>query len=376
MKIQNCCSPLESSRQEAMRLVMEDFFIQFVDNQDCIQAIVNFHNRNKHLCLLRCTCGNVDLPTCVRDRSVVCQKCNKVWWLTATTVFSRARDLRPYMATIKLMEIGIKVLSRDLVEMFGIALSTAFVIVKKITVVIAEYMKDNFLQVSSKDLTSVYCKRSIATEKFSHPASEVDAFDHQRDFVVEGVKAAQIGSSIDEPNSAKRAGTYAQSILQNLDPVATTIYEALSNEEILFDALAVKTNLPAQKINSQLTILELEGLVDCLSGNFIRRRHTELDEPISTVSSRSVLDTTILQGDHSVVVQSLSAHIKDFHQGSSRKYIQLYAADFWCLMDRERWGNGALLTACLRSKSVAWREILAYVSPVYIKLFPASASVA
>ncbi|MBX9671296.1 MAG: hypothetical protein K2X93_27150 [Candidatus Obscuribacterales bacterium] len=335
-----------TKRQKIIGSVMKDFFARYKDNSDCIGAIVRFHNLNRGLGLLRCACGNDDLPAFVRSRSVICSSCRKIWWITARTAFKNARDLRPYLAAIRLMEKRINVKPKDLVELFGIALSTAFVVIKKVEVVIAGYMKEGFLVASSRAFLSTIGKRSVATEKFSYPISEENAFDGQR----------VLAPTARDPAARTQQ---VQAILEDLSPQATTIYDALGTTEIHFETLARSTNLPISIINSQITLLELEGLIEYAHGDHIRRK-AQLSDAIAD------------EKQHPGAVGSVVALIRDHHHRISRKYIQLYAAFNWCINDGDRWGEDALLKAFLGSKATPWKKLRAYVSAASIKLLPDS----
>jgi hypothetical protein len=127
--------------------------------------------------------------------------------------------------------------------------------------------------------------------------------------------------------------------------------------------------MSANELSAALTMLQLIGLVTSLPGEqFIR-------SPDKQSKARSnMMDQSSVRSQHSAEIKTIIDEFIEFirvdYHGISRKYVQSYLGSFWCCRDRTRWTAGELLKACLRFRRMSTKEILAYVSPIIVKLLP------
>lgn len=249
-----------ASKHETVVLALwHKFNSEFPTEEDCVEALyTKFADQT-----VKCSSCQSDITQRNYGARIgKCQVCQKKNWFTAGTFFHRIRRAKPWLAAIWLLERGITVSAGLLHRLADIATSTAWLILKKLHLVINTELQNApqaVLEPSASFLPAI-CKRSSETPALSHPVSEQVAIE-------------------------RREGK----------PACTTASHA--------------SDLVA-------------------SINFIREH---------------------------------------FH-GASRKYLQFFLAAYWCKTDRETWSRWSLLKACRRFRKISLEEIIAFSSPLLLKL--------
>ncbi|MBX9671677.1 MAG: hypothetical protein K2X93_29075 [Candidatus Obscuribacterales bacterium] len=322
---------------------------------DAIQKLVNLHQR--HGKLFRCRCGNTQLPKQLRVRITKCGVCRRNWRITAGTIFHRVRKLFPYVIAIHLKQSGISFVADELVSVTDVSYSTASLIIKKLSMVIFGEMNDEFQEFSSVSFLPVYSRRSRATPSYSHPRAEEGEFWQEGSGEID-----DDDDGVDETHDdASEEVSEVSSVAASLPADEAFVYDQISDERISFNTLLDRTNLKSDKLSLLLINLQLDfQLIDHLDGELYRRRAVIEEKPKPKQKVHEQL----------AAIESFKDYVKSIHQGISRKYAQLYAADCWCAMDQDRWDNDALFIACIRSEPKSRRDIVDFVSPVTIKLPP------
>ncbi|MBX9667984.1 MAG: transposase, partial [Candidatus Obscuribacterales bacterium] len=132
--------------------------------------------------------------------------------------------------------------------------------------------------------------------------------------------------------------------------------------------LLARTRLSTQDLSLSVISLQLVGLIAPAAGERYRRLEADvgpIERPSTT--NESADSKTVVKVDE---IESFKTYIIGLHGGISRKYSQLYAANYWCAMDQQRWGDGALMLACLRSEAKTREDILEFNSPGIIRVLP------
>lgn len=284
--------------------------------------------------------------------------------MTAGTFFERIRSSRPWLLAIRLIGEGIHFNAADLHRLAGVAPSTANQILKKIAVVIDSSVQSEAeaVAVPSALYLAVICKRSLETPANEHPISEQAEMEKRCSDGDEGARSvAQSGSA-----SVAMAGIAPNSSLGGPEQA---LYALLSVQPIHFEDLCEQLNLSAGMVSSMLISMELEGLIEQLPGDrYIR------SIPYAIASCKqATAQASSIQGMTNETLKRVAVSvefIRDDFRGISRKYLQLYLSAQWCHIDRVRWSFESLLEACSRFRYVGYREILAFVSPLKVKLPP------
>ncbi len=328
---------VKKARAQQIQRLVEEFKQLNRTEEDVIQRIVALHQNLGDL--FHCKCGNTQLPSETRQRLSKCSVCNRDWWITAGTLFHGVKNLQPYVIAIYLKMRGMDALPCEIASVTGVSSSTASLIHKKVSMVVADEIGDEGESFSSLLFMELYQKRSTATPSFSHPRAEEEPFQLQRE-------SAPIYEGHDEPSNAA----------PNLSHNDQLVFNEISADSISFDTLLARTKLTIPELSeSVLTLDVFEKLIE-LDGTRYRLR----------AGVENVLRSKKPSNMEQVAV--FINYITYRYQGMARKYVQLYVANFWCIMDQQRWGKDALLIACLRSKRKTRRDIAVYVSPGTIRM--------
>jgi len=148
----------------------------------------------------------------------------------------------------------------------------------------------------------------------------------------------------------------AEVIIEDLSDTEAEVYSWLDDKPVSIDTLVSKGKLSIGQIMGALGILELNGLATAFANGYYSRK------PV--MPKRSL----IANRAPATVIRGIIGSIKQFHGGVSRKFIQLYLVPIWCAIEKKRWGNNAVLFACLKHPPIKRADILAYASPANLKL--------
>lgn len=302
-------------------------------------------------------CGSAKLKLKSGNRIGNCGKCGKKFRMTAGTVFERMRKARPYLVAIHLCEKGVPFSARLLERVCCIAYATALHIFKKIMGAVLMAMKERCVLVSSFEFDLAICKRSIETPAHKHPVSEKE----------QAIDASLLNAASIEEAFADRISVFktesAEDSRSSKDGAANgeitrsperQIYELLSTEPQSIDELIAVSGLEPKVVIATVSVLELTDLALIVSGNRVVLSAERVRAQLSELDSQT----------HAQIRQVVW-FIKNFFHGVSRRYIQIYLAAYWCLLDRVRWANGAVFEQCCKTASI---DLKNFVSPVELQL--------
>ncbi len=133
------------------------------------------------------------------------------------------------------------------------------------------------------------------------------------------------------------------------------------------DALCARLNVAPAEISVSLVMMQLAGSVVRVDGG----RYARASEIVTHPSSRPLAAAggmlTELSPEDSTM-RKVIEFLRMRFQCTSRKFLQLHVAAFWCLSDRVRWKTDSVMQACLLFRYVSPEEIRTYVTPPLVKL--------
>lgn len=271
------------------------------------------------------------------ERKFLCELCRKEIWITARTQFDHARNFSARLILISLVERKIILNPNQAHILLGV--STHFVdqFYKKLGLSATEIMDANCREIQSQEFVEIMMRRSIETPAGKAAAEEETAFQNQLNF-----ESSNMFPQSDQSENA------------SLSELEIDILSQITVQPISMDKLQ-KASVSTADVSAAITMLELSGLVEKLPGHRF------------VLASRTlVVSTTSAESNHSASM--LITFVKEFSQGISRKYLQIYGALHWLFFDKERWGIGTLLPFCLTTSDLSRKEILNYVTPLKIKM--------
>jgi hypothetical protein len=280
---------------------------------------------------------------------------------------------KAWLAIIWFFEHGIAINGWKLHELSGVAQSSAFNLLKKFAAVIQDQLPEDAESASSALFSNTFTKRSRATPAGQHPRAEEEAIVH-----TDGTLSARVDSE-SEPSLGTNGAGPAIAPSDSDDDGAITgvsaievpaidddnqrkVYSMLSNEPTHFDTLCYKTELPTGTLGSALIMLELDGLIVRLIGEYYIRKVE--DKSNGCAPARVGGDVSPQMSER---VNEIINFVSATWKGISRKYLQNYVGVFWFITDtsspRER-----LFAACLRSGPIKQQQVLSYLTPKMVRI--------
>jgi hypothetical protein len=274
------------------------------------------------------------------QRMLLCKKCKKEIWLTADTFYHKARLFRPRIVIPHIFEHGIVISINQAAELLDVSNHTAKLVYAQAGIVVTKRIAENAVDVPSQFCIPVVCRRSTQTPAREHPAAEELAVQQQ-------LKEDRAAS---EPHFESG----------NLNEQQRQLLAALSDEPATFEYLSEKTGLNSAELSAQLMHLELLDLVQSCPGNKFKLAvslslHGAFDNPAQVARAESLAKT-------------FSYFIKDYFQGVSRKYLQIYASLHWISQDRKCFPKYSLRKLFASHSHISYDEILAYVTPPAVRM--------
>jgi hypothetical protein len=312
-----------------IRMLLAENLAKFPTNEDCLKELRRYIDE-------KCThCNSRRLLREVGRRDARCLKCNRKTWLTAKTFFSSIKKPRPYLMAIILLSHRIRISGAAFGRLMVISTSSAQHILKKVSTVLLELLERYGAPTKSSEFGSCVFRRSTESLPREHPHAEFDEIERRL--------AAQLNQD--------------QALLDSLSADEKLVYQNFSDQPITQPSLEVRSGLPTNRIMSALTMLELAGLIENQNG----AQYVKIKQPVKLPAIKKPHKNIIRY------VTRSTRYIKRIHGGVSRKYLQLYLALFWCVLDK-RWSTEALLKACARYGKLSEREIASYVSPHMVQV--------
>ena len=295
-------------------------------------ALADIANRKTVICK---QCNFENKIESKEQRMQHCQKCKKEIWLTADTFYHKARLFRPRFVIPHIFEHGIVISINQAAKLLDVSNDTAKLVYGQTGIVLTERIAEHAVDVPSQYCIEVVCRRSTETPAREPPVAEERA--------------------VQQKLKEERADCEPDFEFGNLNEQQQQVMTTLSDEPASFEHLSEKTNLSSAELTSQLMHLELLGLVQSCPGNKYK-----LSASICLIGA--VNDPAQL-AKAEALAKTFAYFIKDYFQGVSRKYLQIYASLHWILLERSRFPKYSLRKLFASHSHISYEEILAYVTP-------------
>lgn len=157
----------------------QEFEMVYPCEKDCVEALYAMVSRLHTLGCKNCRTDAIERE--YGERIGKCLRCRRNFSFTAGTFFDRVREVRPWLAAIWFLEKGVLLSAKRFHELVGVAYSTAWMMHRKIALVIqsAMDMEKSIIRVSSQVFASAICKRSRETPAQKHPFAEQREFERK-----------------------------------------------------------------------------------------------------------------------------------------------------------------------------------------------------
>jgi len=287
-----------------------------------------------------------------------CPFCLKKRWLTAGTFFHRTRQVRPWLAAIFLFEKRVPFNAFQFHKLSGVAYSTAFSMLKKISVVAHNAMKDqDTVDVPSSLFLSLFTRRSLETRARKPPQDEQNAIDRSEGTNDDDDDNNANGNGTSEGfHQLTQQATNNEPVLQ--DPVESAIYQCLSLRPTTFDFICETVDTSIGELSAALTLMEIGGLIERLPYD----RYVRSSQPAAVTAGIKHAFP------HKKLVNVAIEYIRNKFGGISRKYLQNYISLYHCQTAAIKKGADSLLDRCVKFRSVSENEIRQYVSPPLVQM--------
>lgn len=410
----------ETNQERMIRLeqLKELYFKLYPTNEHCWSELFRMSNPDKKECP---ECGSEKVKLEDDGREIRCLDCDATQRLTAGTFFHRVREIRAWFGAIWLMENGAIFSAYWFHKAFGIAYSTAWMIQKKLSKVLLQSAPDNASELHSSLFASIFGRRSRETPAREHPSSEqrqAEQDQAERDQAKhrQAQKNAESGfaegsgeghetqapnnnqsetgsgksqsfgqerqqqkvqsNGADKADQNERGARARADIAAFFDALEKGHFNQNSKEETLEDkvfnllskepthveALAYSANASPGDLSAVLMLLEIQGLIKRLPGEFYVRA-PDAGEQFARGARNS---NNSFKPDNARTLNDFKQCVRLVFHRISRKYLQLFIYKYWCQLDRRRWGKGSLFEACLQSDFIEDSEVLTYVSPINV----------
>lgn len=319
--------------------LFEEFEERFPSEDDCVEGLYS--------CLIDgdAVCRHCDSSATSRapgSRVIDCLCCGKRTWFTAGTFFERIRSVRPWLLAMWILERGGALSAAVLKRLSGMAYSSAYVLLKKLSMVASSSMAGKSIFVSSSRFRAVFARRSRETPARRHPIAEQEE--------IEGRQEQDVSQEEERSPDSRVSVIFGNEMM---------ICGLLKGGPMNFDSLAMKSGLDAGKLSASLAMLELDGVVRRISGDVFEY------VPAPQDFGRSGESSTV---EFERLMDRFDSFIRDIYKGISRKYLQGYLGLFWLWTDRKFWRPGALLDHCRRYGVISARAIREYVTPLVVEV--------
>ena len=326
------------SQSAALNQAWGEFNLKFETEAECVEEIYRLGFDQSTECS---GCGSTDIDRPYGSRKAKCNECRKIIWRTANTCFQGVHKVRPLLLAVYLWQQGVLLKILTLSKLARIAYSSAWGIWQKLAQVILSEMREDSQAVASAEYIELFAKHSRQTPKESHPREEeADAQgEQQRNEPQETVEE-------EEPDLSQQSAE------------ARLVFDLVTERPISSADLLEQSQLHISQLNASLVMLQIGQLIEELPGEQFVKVRPQLKRLPGNIASPEVQNK----------ITSFIEQMKWNTQHISRKYLQPYLAAYWCCMEAGSWSKAALLSACLRAQRIKLKEILAYVTPLKVKL--------
>lgn len=319
---------------------VEEFNKKFPTDEACLEELQQFVTGGDFTCG---SCGHHSPELTENNRCLHCV-CGARQWIFSGTFFHGIKKPRAWLAALKIRASKIKINRNQFSKLFGVAYATANDVFKKLDLVILKDSMNELPALVSTEFISVIGKRSRETPAGLLPVEEQEKLDKEH----AELEKSRLGSEVWEKLINDRFEDEDKESIKNLK----IVYRSLK-ESLCFDSIVDRYNLKTTTVMSCITKLQLKGFVssrnpyDCLAET---PKKATLDK-----STRSL-------------VSSFLSFVKSTYHRISRKYLQLYLAEFWCHSEPEIWGEERILKLFKRARRIKHRDILKYVTPFNVRI--------
>jgi len=349
-------------RDRCLLVLLADFDQHYLSEGDCIEALIRTNDEGSST---RCRyCFSDDINRKYGDRIGRCASCNSVVRMTAASFFKGIRLPRAWLFLISLLEHGFSFNACELHRATGYATSSLAKMIKKISFVLYQIMRNlqEAVSESSEYFLPVFFKRSLETPVRAHPSSEqiqMELSDADKDSAAGKSSTLTLGSE-----GAKLVDFDIASKPTETEKAVLTILTATA---VHIDELHQRANMSIEKLSAILMMLDLKGLIESNGGScFSLPSHGTVATSMPSYPRSAAISRRVdrLPGNVSAAIGFLQT---DFH-GISRKYLQLYLGLYWCYVDRTKWCSGALLQACRCFRFILKSDIRDFVTPLMVRI--------
>lgn len=354
-----------AEKEQDLIRAIEDFHEKYPTEANCIE---DFVESLKIMDLFRCYfCYQRDLYQTKNPRVFQCNDCNKTTWITSGTIFDGVRRLRAWFAGTYLLERGVSISSLRFSKEFGIAQSSALMMLNTLRMLVASRIGNDGECLPEGFFYAAINKRSRLTPAGEHPIASAPPPEHDGSsgFHKERTASSEATTAPDFDTQSESAQTssFSDPFESELQGSALKVYELLSDKPIDFDLLLDLSGLEVGELSATLFLLELGELAKALTGNYYVRSAPKKRDKSRKGSGDNDSSTEVVIPSNPAMVHLFIQFLLDTFHGISKKYLQLYLAEFWCFLDRSIWGPGSLLRACLSNAPIRYQQILAFASP-------------
>jgi len=358
--------------KQSLASLLERFESEFPSPEACLAELFRLAQIE-----IQCTvCYSRDLDMSPGGRVGKCTTCKKKTWLTAGTILEHIRVPRARLAAIWLTRKGAILNSVAFSKLLNIAQASAHAILQWVRFNMQKLLPANAPVVHSVLFTPVFWKRSLETPARERPVAEQAEMEKMTASDANAVRAPKSQEVTNDSTDLLLDFTATDDLVPDLQsktnsdfdgedtfsPDASSdlkeqVFELLSNVPLHFDELFERAEIPVGTLSASLTMLELEGKVERLTGDWYVRQTPKpvINQPTQETSTK---------------IEPFLEFIRVNFRGISRKYLQSYLAAFWCHTDRNHWSSDAIWQKCLGSSPVSYRQLREYVTPLWVTLLP------
>ena len=162
----------KNAKENRLMELWQQFNIEYETEGHCVEALFERIMDGKQFRCRYCSSADIDRPWGARVAR--CRGCGRNVYFTAGTFFDGIKLARPWVASIWLIEHGMVISANRLHELVDVAYSSAWEMLRKISLVLHAAMKedDSAVSVSSACFLGVVSKRSRSTPAEKHPQAE------------------------------------------------------------------------------------------------------------------------------------------------------------------------------------------------------------
>lgn len=321
--------------------LVEEFDKNFPTDESCLDELQQYVTGGDFSCR---ACGHPSPERKENGRLLHCA-CGARRWIFSGTLFHGVKKPRAWLAALKIRASKIKINKNQFSKLFGIAYATANGIFKKLDLVVFKDSMKELPVLESTEFISVIGKRSRETPAGLLPVEEQEKLHKEH----ADLEKSKLGADAWDKLISEHFADEEPELIDNLKVVYKSLKEKLS-----FDSIVDGFNLSTGTVMSCTTMLELAGFV---------RAGYPYYECLAEAPRKAILDEST-----SFLVSSFLEFVKSTYQRISRKYLQLYLAEFWCHSDPATWGESRILRLFTRASRLKHRDILKFVTPFHVKI--------